>query len=202
MAEATQDTGLEPYPHLKRNFALGVINGGLFVFAEALMSIDTVLTWFVQQLGGSNFLIGLVGPMRDAGWFLPQLFVSHRLQREPLKMPLYRRAAAVRSVRVVRVDDRHVCAGCQLSRAAAGLLCRLCDQCTGVGFCRTALYGHRRQDDSARSARLLFWRAAVCGQRVGTGRQCDRRRWCCPPRIHSRFRSMSARSLSYRGSRR
>jgi MFS family permease len=77
---------------------LGIINGGGFILAEALMSIDTVLTWFVQQLGGSNFLIGLVGPLRDAGWFLPQLFISHRLQREPLKQPLYRRAAAVRMV--------------------------------------------------------------------------------------------------------
>ena len=98
MAELTQTTSVEQHPHLKRNFTLGVINGGLFVFAEALMSIDTVLPWFVEQLGGSNFLIGLVGPMRDAGWFLPQLFVSHHLQREPLKMPLYRRAAAIRSV--------------------------------------------------------------------------------------------------------
>ena len=98
MAEVTQDTAIAPYPHLRRNFTLGIINGGLFVFAEALMSIDTVLTWFVQQLGGSNFLVGLVGPMRDAGWLLPQLFTSHRLQREPLKMPLYRRAAAVRIV--------------------------------------------------------------------------------------------------------
>jgi MFS family permease len=70
----------------------------MFIFAEALMSLDTVLTWFVQQLGGSNFLIGLVGPMRDAGWFLPQLFVSHPLQRRPYKLPLYRRAAAVRIV--------------------------------------------------------------------------------------------------------
>ncbi len=98
MAEITQTASVEQYPHLKRNFILGVINGGFFVFAEALMSIDTVLPWFVEQLGGSNFLIGLVGPMRDAGWFLPQLFVSHHLQREPLKMPLYRRAAAIRSV--------------------------------------------------------------------------------------------------------
>ncbi len=86
------------HPHLRRNFALGVLNGAMFVFAEALMSIDTVLTWFVQQLGGSNFLIGLVGPMRDAGWFLPQLFISHHLQREPLKQPMYRRAAVVRSI--------------------------------------------------------------------------------------------------------
>jgi MFS family permease len=83
-------------PHLMRNFVLGVTNGAAFVFAEALMSADTVLTWFVEQLGGSNFLIGLVGPLRDAGWFLPQLFVSHRLQREPRKLPLYRRVSLVR----------------------------------------------------------------------------------------------------------
>ncbi len=85
-------------PHLRRNFALGVLNGAMFSFAEALMSVDTVLTWFVQRLGGSNFLIGLVGPMRDAGWFLPQLFMAHRLQREPLKMPIYRRMMVVRVV--------------------------------------------------------------------------------------------------------
>ncbi len=85
-------------PHLRRNFALGLLNGAMFNFAEALMSVDTVLTWFVQQLGGSNFLIGLVGPMRDAGWFLPQLFVAHRLQREPRKMPIYRRMAFLRTL--------------------------------------------------------------------------------------------------------
>lgn len=85
-------------PHLRRNFALGLLNGAMFNFAEALMSVDTVLTWFVQRLGGSNFLIGLVGPMRDAGWFLPQLFMAHRLQREPRKMPIYRRMMLVRAV--------------------------------------------------------------------------------------------------------
>jgi MFS family permease len=96
--ESSEKPQEQSHPHLRRNFTLGIVNGGMFVFAEALMSIDTVLTWFVQQLGGSNFLIGLVGPMRDAGWFLPQLFTSHHLQREPLKLPLYRRAAAVRIV--------------------------------------------------------------------------------------------------------
>lgn len=98
MSESASAPSTSTYPHLRRNFTLGIVNGGMFIFAEALMSIDTVLTWFVQQLGGSNFLIGLVGPLRDAGWFLPQLFISHRLQREPLKQPLYRRAAAVRMV--------------------------------------------------------------------------------------------------------
>jgi MFS family permease len=83
---------------LRRNFILGITNGALFSLAESLMSVDTVLTWFVQRLGGSNFLVGLVGPMRDVGWYLPQLYVSHRLQREPRKMPLYRRMALVRAV--------------------------------------------------------------------------------------------------------
>jgi MFS family permease len=96
--ESSENPQEQPYPHLRRNFVLGIFNGGTFIFAESLMSMDTVLTWFVQQLGGSNFLIGLVGPMRDAGWFLPQLFVSHPLQRKPFKLPLYRRAAAVRIV--------------------------------------------------------------------------------------------------------
>jgi MFS family permease len=94
----TQQPNESSDPHLRRNFSLGILNGGMFGFAEALMSIDTVLTWFVQQLGGSNFLIGLIGPLRDAGWLLPQLFISHRLQREPLKQPLYRRAAMIRIV--------------------------------------------------------------------------------------------------------
>ena len=83
--------------HLRRNTMLGILNGALFITAESLMSVDTVLTFFVERLGGSNFLIGLVGPLRDAGWFLPQLFVSHRLQREPRKMPLYRRVSVIRT---------------------------------------------------------------------------------------------------------
>ena len=86
------------YPHLRRNFFLGVFNGAMFSFAESLLSVDTVLTWFVQQLGGSNFLIGLVGPMRDAGWFLPQLFVSKWQERHSLKMPLYRKVTVVRTL--------------------------------------------------------------------------------------------------------
>ena len=86
------------YLHLRRNFFLGVFNGAMFSFAESLLSVDTVLTWFVQQLGGSNFLIGLVGPMRDAGWFLPQLFVSKWQERHSLKMPLYRKVTVVRTL--------------------------------------------------------------------------------------------------------
>ena len=81
----------------RRNFALGVLNGTTFQFAEALIDPPLVLTWFVSQLTHSNLLIGLVAPMGDAGWFLPQIFVSTRIQRLPLKMPDYVLSTAIRT---------------------------------------------------------------------------------------------------------
>ncbi|MDY7041018.1 MAG: MFS transporter [Chloroflexota bacterium] len=84
--------------HLRRNFFLGVGNGVLFNLSNALTETSLVLTWFVSQLTGSNFLIGLVGPIREGGWFLPQLLVSGYLQRQKRKLPLYKAVALVRTV--------------------------------------------------------------------------------------------------------
>ncbi len=73
-----------------------------------------VLTGFVSQLT-SNLLIGLVAPLGDAGWFLPQVFISARVQHLPRKMPGYIASAAVRVVAwlllagtVCFVDDPHI----------------------------------------------------------------------------------------------
>ncbi|MBN1954383.1 MAG: hypothetical protein JW900_04950, partial [Anaerolineae bacterium] len=56
----------------RRSFALNVFNGVAFEFAERLIDPPLVLTWFVGQLTSSNLLVGLVVPLGDAGWFLPQ----------------------------------------------------------------------------------------------------------------------------------
>ena len=82
----------------RRSFALGVSNGAAFIFAESLIAADLVLTNFVGKLTASNFLIGLVVPLRDAGWFLPQLFVSSYLQYRERVLPIYRAMAVVRSI--------------------------------------------------------------------------------------------------------
>ena len=82
----------------RRNFFLGVFNGAAFIFAETLVSADLVLTNFLSKLTTSNFLIGLVVPLRDAGWFLPQLFVSSYLQYRDRVLPIYRVMSMVRSV--------------------------------------------------------------------------------------------------------
>ena len=86
-----------PEREVRRNFALGLCNGTAFRFAEALIDPPLVLTWFVSQLTGSNLLIGLVAPLGDAGWFLPQIFVSARIQRMPHKMPSYVASAVIRT---------------------------------------------------------------------------------------------------------
>jgi len=81
----------------RRAFTLGVFNGTLFEFAERLIDPPLVLTWFVNQLTPSNLLAGLVAPMSTGGWFLPQLFISGRVQRMERKMPSYILAAVIRS---------------------------------------------------------------------------------------------------------
>lgn len=83
---------------VRRNFALGVFNGAAFRFAEALIDPPLVLTWFVSHLTPSNLLAGLVVPLGDAGWFLPQIFVSTRVQRMERKMPSYTIAAVIRTL--------------------------------------------------------------------------------------------------------
>ncbi|MCX7680804.1 MAG: MFS transporter [Anaerolineae bacterium] len=81
---------------IRRAFALGVFNGAVFQFGESLIDPSVVLTWFVSRLTASNVLIGLVAPLGDAGWFLPQLFFSGLVQRMERKMPVYRLFVFVR----------------------------------------------------------------------------------------------------------
>lgn len=82
----------------RRSFTLGVFNGVAFNFAERLIDPPLVLTWFVSQLTASNLLIGLVAPLGQAGWYLPQLFISNRIQQMERKMPGYKTAALIRSL--------------------------------------------------------------------------------------------------------
>lgn len=77
---------------------LGILNGTLFTLAETLTDPALVISWFLARLGASNFLIGLIVPLRDGGWYLPQLFTSRRLGTLTYKMPVYRAMAFVRTL--------------------------------------------------------------------------------------------------------
>lgn len=87
-----------PKREMRRTFALGIFNGAVFNFAARLIDPPLVLTWFVSQLTSSNLLVGLVAPLGQACWFLPQIFVSTHIQRLERKMPGYALAAVIRVV--------------------------------------------------------------------------------------------------------
>lgn len=89
---------IAPEREVRRSFALGVFNGAVFNFAEALIAPPLVLTLFVSKLTSSNLLIGLVAPLGQACWFLPQIFVSARIQRMERKMPSYKLSAVIRTL--------------------------------------------------------------------------------------------------------
>ncbi len=82
--------------HLRRNFILGVANGSIFSLGDAFQETNLVLSVFINQLSGSNVLVGFLQPLRLGGWFLPQLLLSGRVQAAPDKMPFYRLGAALR----------------------------------------------------------------------------------------------------------
>jgi hypothetical protein len=116
-----------------RNFAFGVINGILFRTALVLVDPVLVLTLFVNSLSSSNLLAGLVAPLWNACWFLPQMLISVRIQRMERKMPMYAGSAVLRvlcwsllAAAVWRIEDPALLLGAffglrLVSRLAAGL---------------------------------------------------------------------------------
>lgn len=87
--------------HARRNFRLGVINGVLFTLVDALIAPGFVLAIFINRLGGSNLLVGLVPAIQTGGWFLPQIFVAPRVHGQPRVMHWYRRISVVRGMALV-----------------------------------------------------------------------------------------------------
>ncbi len=84
--------------NLRFNYVIGLVNGAIFGFVDALIAPSLTLAVFITQLGGSSLLVGLMSAIYNGGWFIPQFLIAHRLQQLPLKKPVYRTAAFVRIV--------------------------------------------------------------------------------------------------------
>ncbi|MAT41686.1 MAG: hypothetical protein CL609_05040 [Anaerolineaceae bacterium] len=83
---------------MKRNFQLGVMNGVLYLFAASLFDPTLVLVAFLSHLTDSAMLLGLVVPIIQAGWSLPQLWISGYVQHQPMKIKIYRQATWIRII--------------------------------------------------------------------------------------------------------
>jgi MFS family permease len=80
------------------NFIVHLLNGVFMAIADVLLDPGLIVTALLSQLTTSNLLIGLLAPLRDTGWFLPQLFVSHFVARAPRKIVFYQWTTLIRIV--------------------------------------------------------------------------------------------------------
>ena len=70
------------------NVVVNTIDLSFYFFSDSFWSINTILPVFAATLTDSPFLIGLIPAIVNAGWFLPQLFMSGRISRMPRVLPL------------------------------------------------------------------------------------------------------------------
>lgn len=72
---------------VRQSFLFGVANGGLLLFADALIHPVLVLTLFVARLTNNAVLIGLVPALSVGLWFLPQALAAALVEGRHRQLP-------------------------------------------------------------------------------------------------------------------
>jgi MFS family permease len=68
--------------HVRHNFTVNIVDASFFGFAAlGLASTVTIIPLFLNSLGASAILIGLVGSIHIIGWQIPQLFTAGSVSR-------------------------------------------------------------------------------------------------------------------------
>lgn len=70
------------------NYRALLLDGMFFTWGIAFMDTSSVLPVYLSTLTSSSVLIGLAAAIRNAGWFLPQIFVASYAAKLRHKMPL------------------------------------------------------------------------------------------------------------------
>ncbi len=74
--------------NVRFNFTVNIADGAFFGLAAlGLASTVTIIPLFLNTLGASEILIGLIGSMYTVGWQLPQLFTAGYVARLPRFKP-------------------------------------------------------------------------------------------------------------------
>ena len=69
--------------NFKHNVLVNTGDLSFFFFADSFWSINTILPVFAASLTDSPFLIGFIPAIVNAGWFIPQLFLSGKISKLP-----------------------------------------------------------------------------------------------------------------------
>jgi hypothetical protein len=95
-APLTQEQAAEARRSIRRNFALGVLNGVFINGAIACVNGQVVLAPLIFSLTGSLRWAGMMMQLSFAFVMLPQMLAAAFLERRARKMPVYRAAAVLR----------------------------------------------------------------------------------------------------------
>lgn len=74
--------------NFKHNVTANTIDLMFFFFSDSFWSINTIMPVFAASLTSSPFLIGLIPAVVNAGWFIPQLFLSGHISKMPRVLPI------------------------------------------------------------------------------------------------------------------
>ncbi|MHC4661984.1 MAG: MFS transporter [Planctomycetota bacterium] len=76
-------------PHSRKNYILSIINGALFRGMAPFLDEHTIIPMLIRTLTTNNIFVGLAVGIRQAGWFIPQLFVANVVAGKRRKNPTY-----------------------------------------------------------------------------------------------------------------
>lgn len=87
--------------HYKWNFVGILLESSLYCFVGSLLSVYTVLAYYVGQLTDSGVLIGLISAISVGGFFLPQLITAKYLRSKPRLRPYLLAGAALQRLGIL-----------------------------------------------------------------------------------------------------
>lgn len=84
-----------------RNVALHVVSLGLTKAGEGLADAKLVLAWLLDAIGAPTWALGLLVPVRESLAMLPQLLISVRIRRLPVRKHVYVAGCVVQGAAII-----------------------------------------------------------------------------------------------------
>ncbi len=95
--ESLVPTKTLPTETTRRNTRLTILNGALMIgTTNSVASPDLVLTAFAAHLTSNPLILGLIAPLQNATWSLPQIWTIGWLRRTRYALPMYHYSAILR----------------------------------------------------------------------------------------------------------
>ena len=85
-------------PGLRRNLLANIVDGSVYSFGIAFVSIQTIVPVMVKNISQSNFAVGLVMLIWTAGFNGPQIFVANYVERLLFKRRFFLQTAFVQRI--------------------------------------------------------------------------------------------------------